>query len=151
MGLKLEPIDTSDILVTAWADDDAIDWEASETKPEDYSTGKELAAKTGQDITWFYFRPLTRREDMQIRARYGATLGELSADGGKLPIAKIELMALEAARLAIVEIEGPDIKWKGKTLPDSYVDGKGAFAQALFYVGEKVIRLSKLSETEATF
>jgi len=151
MGLKLEPIDTADILVTAWADEDSIDWDASEIKPEDYTTGRDLKAKAGQDITWFHFRMLTRREDMQIRARYGATLGELSLDGGKMPIAKIELMALEAARLAIVEIEGPDIKWKGVTLPDKYVDSKGSFAQALFYVGEKVLRLSRLSDTEATF
>jgi len=149
--LKLEPIDTSDILVTAWADDDAIDWDASEVTPEDYTNGKDLEAKTGEEITWFHYRLLTRREDIAIRARFGPTMKDISGDM-ELPLAKLEAMALEAARVGVVEIEGDEsVAWKGSTLPDRYVDGKGAFSQALFYVGEKVLRLSRLSEEEANF
>ena len=162
--VEFEEIDPSQILVTAWADDDAIDWEASAAKlnvsPEDaeaqrnaYSSkgSKCLEAKAGQEITWFHFRLLTHREDVQVRTRYGLSASEVIGDQD-IPLAKIEAMALEAARLAVVEIEGV---WKRandrETLPGKYLDAKGPMPHALRYAGEKIIRFSRLTEAEANF
>lgn len=151
MGLKLDPIDTSAVLVTAWADDNAIDWDASGIKPDDYTHGQDLKAKAGEEITWFRFRLLTRREDIGIRSRFGPTVRDISGDRD-LPLAKLEAMSLEAARVAVIEIGGDkSIAWEGSILPDEYVDSRGDFAQALLYVGEKILRLSRLPEDERDF
>ena len=107
-------------------------------------------AKPGETITWFWFRLLTRREDIQIRTRYGLTVREASQQKD-LPLAKIEAMALEAARLCVREIDGI---WKAdgdEPLPDKYIDARGPLPTALVYVGEKIIRFSRLTKEEADF
>jgi len=149
MSVKFEPVDPAQVMVCAWADDEAIDWDASETTADDYKHGTDLKAKAGKQITWFHFRLLTRREDIAIRSRYGPTMREITVDKD-IPIAKLEAMALEAARMAVVEIEGI---WKseGDMLPDKFVDAKGSGSQALAYVGEKAMHYSRLTEEEALF
>jgi hypothetical protein len=149
MAVKFEPVDPAQVMVCAWADDDAIDWDASEVSPDDYKHGKDLKAKAGKEITWFHFRLLTRREDIAVRSRFGPTMREITVDKD-IPIAKLEAMALEAARVTVVEIEGV---WKsaGEMLPDKYVDAKGEMSRALAYVGEKAMHYSRLTEEEALF
>jgi len=150
MSVKFEPVDTAQVMVCAWADDDAIDWDASGISPDDYKHGTDLKPKAGKSITWFHFRLLTRREDIQIRSRYGPTMREITVDKD-IPIAKLEAMALEAARVAVVEIEGLWKSENGSMLPDKFVDAKGQMSRALAYVGEKAMHYSRLTEDEALF